>query len=107
MQTIEVIRAKYSSSNSEYRPFDLARLTTFFTLDVISTVAFGKPFGFLKSDEDHFDYLKKLRTFIPLMMLFTVYPEIHATMRLPLMQKLAPKATDAAGIGKAMRWMAP
>lgn len=84
------------------RPLDLSRITTFFTLDVISTVAFGKSFGFLDKDEDPFGYLKQLHIFLPTIIFFGVYPEIQRVMRLPLMRKLAPKATDANGIGKIM-----
>ncbi|KAF2841841.1 putative P450 monooxygenase [Patellaria atrata CBS 101060] len=102
LQLIDLMKSKYTSSSTEYRPFCLARLTTFFTLDVISTVAFGRAFGFLERDEDHFDYINQLNKFLPAVMLFGSYPELQSVMRLPFMQALAPKATDAVGLGKVM-----
>lgn len=39
---------------------DLARKVQYLTLDVISTVGLGKPFGMLKADNDINDYLKSI-----------------------------------------------
>ncbi|KAF2493238.1 putative P450 monooxygenase [Lophium mytilinum] len=102
LQVLGLIRSKYVSTDTEYRPMDLARVTTFFTLDVISTIAFGKSFGFLVTDEDPFDYLKQLHVFLPAIMLFSVFPDVQKIMRLPLIQRLAPQATDVTGLGKIM-----
>ncbi|XTI85616.1 cytochrome P450 [Cenococcum geophilum] len=102
MRMFGLIRRKYVSTESVYKPMNLARITTFFTLDVISTVAFGKPFGFLEIDDDPFEYLKQLHIFLPAIMCFSVYPEVQRLMRLPLMRKLAPQATNVTGLGKVM-----
>jgi hypothetical protein len=102
LQLFGLIRSKYVSTDTDYRPLDLARITTFFTLDVISTVAFGKSFGFLVIDDDPFEYLKQLHVFLPAIMTVSVFPEVQSLMRLPLMQRLAPKATDVTGLGKIM-----
>jgi len=74
----------------------------FLTLDIISQLAFGKPFGFTECDEDRLGYIKQVQNYAPILTLFTCLPELHNFMRLPLMQKFAPKATDAAGLGRAM-----
>ncbi|OCL05274.1 cytochrome P450 [Glonium stellatum] len=102
MRMFGLIQRKYVSTETTYKPMNLARITTFFTLDVISTVAFGKSFGFLEIDDDPFEYLKQLHVFLPAMMCFSVFPEVQRLMRLPLMRKLAPQATDITGLGKVM-----
>lgn len=81
---------------------DLARIATFFTLDVISSVAFGKSFEFLDRNEDPFGYVEQLKSMLPSLMTFAVYPELQKILRLPFVQMLMPKATDAVGIGKVM-----
>lgn len=86
----------------QYVPFDLARMATFFTLDAISTIAFGKSFGFLDTDEDPFGYLPQLQTLLPAIIFFGVYPEIQKVMRMSFMQTLLPKATDMNGVGRVM-----
>ena len=102
MRMFGLIWRKYVSTETVYKPMNLARITTFFTLDVISTIAFGKPFGFLEIDDDPFEYLKQLHIFLPAIMCFSVYPEVQRLVRLPLMRKLAPQATEVTGLGKVM-----
>jgi hypothetical protein len=99
---IQLIRQKYLSTKKNYKPLDLARLTTFFTLDTISYIAFGKPFGFLEKDDDPYGYLQQLHLFLPAVIFFGVYPEIQAIMRLPLVQSALPNVTDATGLGRVM-----
>jgi hypothetical protein len=42
---VALIERKYISSGKDYRPMDLGKKGQFFTLDVISDLAFGKAFG--------------------------------------------------------------
>ena len=101
LKFFDYIRARYMSTKDNHRTFDLSRFG-YFTLDVISTVAFGKPFGYIDGDRDPFGYLQQLRTFLSALMFNGVYGEIMNLMRLPLMQRLLPSAADAAGLGKIM-----
>ncbi|KAG4429416.1 hypothetical protein IFR05_015102 [Cadophora sp. M221] len=55
---VDLIERKYLSTSKEYRPMDLGQKGQFFTLDVISDLAFGQAFGYLKQDDDVFDYIK-------------------------------------------------
>ncbi|KAF2104274.1 putative P450 monooxygenase [Rhizodiscina lignyota] len=99
---IALIKYSYVTTSTSYRPLDLARVVSFFTLDTISDVAFGKPFGFLDRDDDPFGYITQLKSMLPAMMSFSVYPEMQTIMQLPWMQLLLPKVTDAIGFGKVM-----
>lgn len=47
-----LIEAKYLSDHLAFRPVDLCRVCSYFTLDVIHTLAFGTPMGFLEQDRD-------------------------------------------------------
>lgn len=99
---LSLIRSKYMSTSTSYRLMDAAHVIMFFTLDAISDVAFGKSFGFLHRDEDAFGYTEQIKSMLPAMMMFGVYPELHRILRLPYVQKLLPKATDAVGLGRVM-----
>ena len=99
---LRLIRSKYLSTPGKYQPFDLARKVTFFTLDAISKVAFGQSFGFLDKDEDIFGYIKQIRQMLPILMFFTVYPELRVIMDLSQLPRLAPKAFAPASLGKIM-----
>jgi len=102
LQFLQLIDREYLSTSATYRPVDLARITTFFTLDVISSAAFGRSFGFLERNGDPFDYINQLRKMLPALMIFGVYPEAQKIARLPLVQRALPKASDAVGMGRVM-----
>ncbi|XDG03945.1 hypothetical protein ABKA04_003560 [Annulohypoxylon sp. FPYF3050] len=53
---IKVIRAKHLTAKDQIRTVDFAMMSRYFTLDVITRLAYGKAFGFLDSDEDLFGY---------------------------------------------------
>jgi hypothetical protein len=63
---VSLVERKYLTSATEYRPMDLARVTQYFTLDVIVGVAFGKHFGYLKSDSDVYNYIQMTEAAMPL-----------------------------------------
>ena len=74
LDLFSLITSKYLSSPSgAYRPMDLSRTLSYFTLDVISQIAFGVAFGFLEKDEDPFGYIANLQEFLPAIMLFGAY----------------------------------
>ncbi|KXL51350.1 hypothetical protein M433DRAFT_60553 [Acidomyces richmondensis BFW] len=85
-----------------YRIVDISRETSFFTLDVISKIAFGQTFGFLEKDEDPFGYLKNLEQFLPAIIVFGVYTELTKIMKIPLIKSALPKSTDKRGLGRVM-----
>lgn len=55
---LSTLRQKYLSTTSRTNMVDLAPKVQFFTLDVISSVAFGRKFGMLATDSDVDGYLK-------------------------------------------------
>lgn len=81
---------------------DLSRLMTYFTLDVISTVAFGIPFGFIANDDDPFGYIANLQQFLPAIILFGVFTELTKILRLRILAPFLPKTTDKRGLGRVM-----
>ncbi|KAH9877358.1 hypothetical protein IAQ61_002723 [Plenodomus lingam] len=59
-ELIALVRKYASTKNTTVpsTPMDLAKKIPFFTLDVISHIGLGEPFGDLRADEDIKDYLK-------------------------------------------------
>ncbi|KAK6062752.1 Pisatin demethylase 7 [Seiridium cupressi] len=64
---IALIRGKYISSYGKLRPLSLSRISGLFTLDVISKVALGDEFGYLRSDADLHEPYSTLRAYIQFM----------------------------------------
>lgn len=104
LQLFDLIEAKYVSTDDEFKPMDLSKTMTYFTLDVISSVAFGEAFGFIEADDDPFGYIDNLQEFLPAVIMFGAYPELQKILRLPFMKFLAPKNTDKRGLGAVMGW---
>ncbi|KAK4500978.1 hypothetical protein PRZ48_006784 [Zasmidium cellare] len=82
---------------------DFANVSRFFTLDVLSTVAFGRPFGFMAANEDLWGYNKLNASFMLILGLQANHTSIYNFFTQPwLLALAAPKPTDNAGIGPAL-----
>ena len=90
---------KYASAN---QVVDFGRKAQYFTLDVISTVAFGDAFGFLDSDTDVYDYCKIFEQQLPSIIFTTVYPWLVDMLQWPIVKKILPTERDPLGFGKVM-----
>ncbi|ETN46985.1 uncharacterized protein HMPREF1541_01175 [Cyphellophora europaea CBS 101466] len=84
-------------------PADFARIAQYFALDVLTDLAFGRPFGFLRKEQDLYAYVKTSAKFLPLMELCNNHPCIHYLLSNTLVASIAgPKPTDKTGLGAVM-----
>lgn len=96
---VHLIDTKYISTSDDYRPIDFGEKASFFTLDVISELAFGQAFGYLDEDGDVFNYLAITKTFIPIMMVLGDVPYLATALQSPMLRGLLPKESDKLGFG--------
>ncbi|KAK5655696.1 hypothetical protein OQA88_5629 [Cercophora sp. LCS_1] len=99
-QLIHLIRSKYLSTDETARSFDFARKIQYFTLDVISQVGFGEPFGDLAADEDVNEYVKAGEIGLTVC---TIGLALGITwfLQLPLVARaLGPSENDVVGFGR-------
>ncbi|KAF2859031.1 cytochrome P450 [Piedraia hortae CBS 480.64] len=95
VELIELIRREYRG-----RDMDLAAVVRFFTLDVLSSVAFGRPFGFMAANKDLWKYDEKTSQFTLVLEWAVNHRFFRAILQSSLMQHLtAPKETDRVGMG--------
>jgi cytochrome P450 len=97
---INLIDTKYITTDKEYRPIDFGRRAQYFTLDVLSTVAYGTPFGFLETDTDVFQYIETSEKVIPAVMMVTVLPWLNRLLASSFMKSILPSEKDPIGFGK-------
>lgn len=97
---VNLIERKYVSTKSTFKALDFARVAQFFTLDVISHVAFGKQFGFIETDSDVHEYIKMTEESMPVMMVISVMPWIAKLIQTPLFKNLLPNEKDKLGFGR-------
>lgn len=98
---IKLIDTKYTSTPTQFRPFDFGRKAQYFTLDVISAIAFGEAFGDLEEDGDVHGYIKTIEMFFPALMIFSVFPGVYNwVLESRFMKGFMPNDKDPIGLGK-------
>jgi cytochrome P450 len=100
-----LIERKYLSDATAFRPVDLARICSYFTLEVIHTLAFGTTMGFLERDEDVYGYLRNQKAMLPVFEWLSTLPAIEKFLRTPwISTRIMPKKTDKTGIGMLLKF---
>jgi len=80
---------------------DMARKASYFTMDVITDVAFRQPFGNLVEDRDTHRYIQSTEEMLPIMITLTSVPALSAFFQFPWVAKLfSPNDKDTTGVGK-------
>ncbi|KAI0595897.1 cytochrome P450 [Biscogniauxia sp. FL1348] len=104
-----LIRQKYLSPASgdggadHLRPMDLAQKVNYFTLDVITRVAYGREFGYLKTDSDVFNYIAMTEKLVPTITMMAEIPYIgRIALSEAALRLVGPKPTDKEGMGRMM-----
>ena len=97
---IRIISENYVGTST---PFDFARIAEYFTLDVISDIAFGKAFGFLAENRDMFDYIKTTEETLPFVVVVGILPSLNKILQIKAINKFfIPSVKDKLGLGKIM-----
>ncbi|CAK7271319.1 hypothetical protein SEPCBS119000_004539 [Sporothrix epigloea] len=104
---VKLLEDKYLAGNPAkshlpYRTVDIARKVQFFTLDVISKLAFGDAFGCLAADADMFDYIKTTEHTLPIFVTVALLPWMIDLLQSPYMRPLVPNVRNMVGFGTVM-----
>ncbi|KAH8896080.1 cytochrome P450 [Thozetella sp. PMI_491] len=100
---IHLIRRKFTSNGENFRPVDFSLISRYFTLDVITRLGYGQPFGYLDEGTDVYGWISQIDLVIGLNSVAFDVPWIRRIFYFqPIMHLLGPKATDKTGIGKIM-----
>ncbi|KAI1763974.1 cytochrome P450 [Hypoxylon sp. FL1150] len=100
---VGLIRRKYVSTDTELRPMDFAQRVNYFTLDVITRIAYGRAFGYMATDSDVYDYIATARAHVPVIASLGDVPWLASLVFSSTgLKLLGPKTTDKKGVGKLM-----
>jgi hypothetical protein len=100
---VDLLQKKYISSGSDLRPLDLARKASFFTMDVITDIAFGSTWGCLKSDEDIGGWFEGTEQVMAAALWVSSFPLLNRLLNVPFIAKMVmPSDKDATGSGRLM-----
>ncbi|KAH8669654.1 cytochrome P450 oxidoreductase [Tricladium varicosporioides] len=104
---VSMINENWVSGDEETKKFDIARRTQYLTLDIITHLCFGKPFGFVEGNADMYRFLETIEGQLPVVQHFSVWTEMNTIFRKLvgvkwLRRAIMPSATDEEGIGRIM-----
>ncbi|CBX98545.1 similar to benzoate 4-monooxygenase cytochrome P450 [Plenodomus lingam JN3] len=102
LELLNLIRTKYTSTAAQSRPVDIGRKIQYFTLDVISSVGFGEPFGDLEADADLHDIIKSTKVGLTMITIFGAFGLVPYLQWPLIAHLLAPSETDKTGVGRMM-----
>ncbi|KAH8887924.1 cytochrome P450 [Thozetella sp. PMI_491] len=100
---IDLIRRKFISTGDDFRPVDFAPLSRYFTLDVITRLGYGAPFGHLDEGTDVYGWVAQINLLSIATTVAMDVPWIRQVLFSEwAMRLIGPKATDKFGVGKVM-----
>lgn len=98
----DVMRSKHVPRNK----VDFADLSRFFTLDVITRIAYGKEFGWVEADKDLYGYSAQVNGFASLASLMADVKWLHPIARSSFLNsRFKPRPTDRDGVGKVVGYV--
>lgn len=98
----ELIRRKYISTDSRVIPMDLSKKVQYLTLDIISTIGLGRPFGMLLADADVDAYIQSSEEYLLIGNAFMAIGLRWLRQAAVIGRFLAPSPTDRSGFGKML-----
>lgn len=99
---VNLISTKYVSTSTHYKPLDFGRKAQYFTLDVISELSFGSPFGYIDSDSDVNEYIKTTEETLPVIIMVTILPLLNSLLQSSLLRSIVPSPEDHIGVGRVI-----
>lgn len=96
---LRLVETRYVAHNEA---FDFGRKAQYFTIDVITDLAFGEAFGDLASDSDVHEYIATMEANMPNIIVTTVVPWLMAVLASPLCRWMLPSERDPIGLGRTM-----
>lgn len=77
-------------------------------MDIITDLAFAKPFGNLKNDTDTYNYIRSTEELVPVVLKMTAIPALKAFFQNEWISKvLFPSDKSETGIGKVVGYEPP
>ncbi|KAL3426423.1 cytochrome P450 [Phlyctema vagabunda] len=99
---VHLIRSKYTSTDTQAKPMDFGRKVQYFTLDIISDLAYREPFGYLATDSDLYDYIAEVEKVFASALMVTIFPWLNWVLRLSILKAAMPSEKDPLGLGKIL-----
>lgn len=101
VKLLNIMKNRYARQS---RHLELGLFSCFFTMDVITRLAFGQEFGYLEKETDLYGFFKSLRDLWPRISTSADIPWIRNVLfSTPFLKLFGPKPQDKTGFGALMR----
>lgn len=99
---VDLIKRKFISTPSEYRPLDLTAASLFFAMDCVGDLSYGRPFGCLDEGEDVHKFMKWNEDFFSTAIVISNFHWLTKIFFRPPFNRIYPSTLDNDGVGKYM-----
>ncbi|RYP42672.1 hypothetical protein DL767_000041 [Monosporascus sp. MG133] len=100
LKLVQLVEREYVSTKTKFPAMDLTRVTQYLVHDVISSVGFGRSFGYLEANDDLYGAIHIVKTITPPLMVAALFPSIFlAVAKSPFTKPFLPKPNDKQGLG--------
>lgn len=97
---ISLIESKYLSTAEKLCPVEFSQKSQYFTLDVITELAFGEAVGFLANDKDMYKYIEINDGFFPILAVILNMPWLDKYLKSWPLNMALPGEGDQVGFGR-------
>jgi hypothetical protein len=96
----DLIRRHFITTPGNTQKADLVHIVRYFTMDAITALAYGEPFGYLDANEDLFEFNEQVQRFGKLVGALVNTPVLRTIINSPFAPRFMPKITDKKGMGR-------
>jgi hypothetical protein len=107
LRFMSLIEDKYLSDAKNFRPNNFTRTAQYFTLDVVTEIALGEPYGFLDADDDMYGFLHGMDYVFPVIATLSEVPLVRSLFRRWPLKNRRASVKDKRGYGKVMGYVCP
>lgn len=101
VELVNVIRSRHLG-----RPVDFSRISSYFTLDVITDIAFGTPFEYLAKDQDIYNLIQISHDSLATAQFIAIFPLLVKILGSPILRGfIMPSVKDKVGLGRYMGYI--
>lgn len=101
------VDSEWTSASTTTKVFDISRMIQYLTMDVITHLLFGEPFGYVRTQSDVHRMLQVVQERLPVVEIMSLFPEICSLILfmsyIPWVKNILPNCRDKHGIGQVMK----
>lgn len=104
---MSIIDREWTSTSSTTKALDISRMIQYLTMDVITHLLFGEPFGYVRTQSDVHGLLRAAQERLAVVKLMPLFSELCSLLLfisyIPWVRNVLPNRRDKDGLGHVMK----